>query len=86
MSQKLTLTRRVVQASFLGVVVLGTFVWRANCERWCPFGGVEAIATYATEGDMLCSLGTSNFFILGGVLLMTLLLRRVFCGYICPIG
>ena len=86
MSQKLTSIRRVVQAGFLGVVVLGTFVWRANCERWCPFGGVEAIYTYATEGDMLCSLGTSNFFILGGVLLMTLLLRRAFCGYICPIG
>ena len=64
----------------------GTFVWQANCERWCPFGGVEAIDSYAAEGDMLCSLGTSNFFILGGVVLMTLLLRRAFCGYVCPIG
>ena len=27
-----------------------------------------------------------NFFILGGVLLATLLLRRAFCGYVCPIG
>jgi ferredoxin len=86
MNGKLQRTRRIVQGGFLGLVVLGTFVWRANCERWCPFGGVEAIASYVTDGDLLCSLGTSNFFLLGGVLLMTLLLRRAFCGYVCPIG
>jgi ferredoxin len=80
------LTRRVVQAGFLGLVLWGAFVAGGNCERWCPFGGVEAIYTYATEGDVLCSLGTSNFFILGGVLLMTLLVRRAFCAYVCPIG
>jgi ferredoxin len=38
------------------------------------------------EGNMLCSLGVSNFFILGGVLASTLLVRRAFCGYMCPIG
>ncbi len=78
--------RRTVQTVFLALVLLGAFAWRANCERWCPFGGVEAMASYLAEGDMLCSLGTSNFFILGGVLGMTLLLRRAFCGYMCPIG
>jgi ferredoxin len=35
---------------------------------------------------MLCSLGVSNFYILGGVLLITLLARRAFCGYMCPVG
>jgi len=79
-------TRRIVQGSALALVLVGVFVWGANCERWCPFGGVEALYTYAAEGNMLCSLGTSNFFILGGVLLATLLLRRAFCGYLCPIG
>jgi ferredoxin len=79
-------TRRVVQFGFLALVLVGVFGVRANCERWRPFGGVEALYTYAREGDMLCSLGVSNFFILGGVLLTTLLLRRAFCSYICPIG
>jgi len=78
--------RRIVQLGFLALVLVGVFGLRANCERWCPFGGVEAIYTYATEGNMLCSLGTSNFFILGGVLASALLLRRAFCGYVCPIG
>ena len=79
-------TRRVVQSCFLALVLAGVFAFHANCERWCPFGGVEAIYTYVAEGNMVCSLGVSNFFILGGVLSATLLVRRAFCGYMCPIG
>jgi ferredoxin len=79
-------TRRVIQFGFLALVVGGVFVLGANAERWCPFGGVEALYEYATEGTMLCSLGVSNFYVLAGVLVMTLLLRRAFCGYLCPIG
>ena len=79
-------SRRTLQFGFLALVLVGAFGIRADCEHWCPFGGVEALYTYATEGNMLCSLGTSNFFILGGVLLMTVLLRRAFCGYVCPLG
>ncbi len=82
----MTRTRHIVQGCFLVLVLLGVFLLDANCERWCPFGGVEAIYTYAAEGNMLCSLGVSNFFILGGVLSATLLVRRAFCGYMCPIG
>jgi len=82
----MTRTRRVVQLGFLALTLVGVFVVQGNAERWCPFGGVEALYTYATEGNMTCSLGTSNFFILGGVLLGALLVRRAFCGYACPIG
>ena len=85
-SLNVTLTRRVVQGFFLATVLSGVFLWGANCERWCPFGGVEALYTYIAEGNMLCSLGVSNFFILGGVICATLLVRRAFCGYLCPIG
>jgi len=79
-------TRRFVQFAFLLFVLAGVFLVGADAERWCPFGGVEAIYTYIDEGSMTCSLGVSNFFILGGILLMVLLLRRAFCGYACPIG
>lgn len=79
-------TRRVVQFGFVALTIVGVFVVHGNAERWCPFGGVEAIYTYITEGNMVCSLGVSNFYILAAVLLITLLLRRAFCGYLCPIG
>ncbi len=82
----LHLTRRVVQVAFLVLTLVAVFVVGANAELWCPFGGVEALYEYVTEGTMLCSLGVANFFVLASVLLMTLLLRRVFCGYVCPLG
>ena len=72
--------------AFLALTLAAVFVFRGNAERFCPFGGVEALYAYVTEGNTLCSIGVSNFFVLGGVLLSVLLLRRAFCGYACPIG
>jgi ferredoxin len=79
-------TRKIVQAAVLVLTIVGVFVVGANAEVWCPFGGIEGLYTYWSEGNLTCSLGVSNFYILAGVLLMTLLLRRAFCGYMCPIG
>ena len=79
-------TRRIVQLAFLVLTLVGVFVVGGNAERWCPFGGVEAAYGYIKEGNLLCSLGVSNFYILAAVIITTLLLRRVFCGYMCPIG
>jgi len=78
--------RTLVQAGFVALTLYGVFFVGANAERWCPFGGIEAIYTYATEGNLLCSLGVSNFYVMAAVLLMTILFRRAFCGYVCPIG
>ncbi|MFH1999432.1 MAG: 4Fe-4S binding protein [Planctomycetota bacterium] len=72
--------------SFLILTLAGVFLFKANAERWCPFGGVEALYTYMTEGNLVCSLAVSNFYILAAVLVITLWLRRAFCGYACPIG
>ncbi|MEN8150953.1 MAG: 4Fe-4S binding protein [Planctomycetota bacterium] len=78
--------RTLVQAGFVALTLYGVFFVGANAERWCPFGGVEAIYTYATEGNLLCSLGVSNFYVMAAVLISVLLFRRAFCGYVCPIG
>ncbi|MEW6250358.1 MAG: 4Fe-4S binding protein [Planctomycetota bacterium] len=80
------LTRRVVQLAFLVLTVAGVFVMQGHAERWCPFGGVEALYGYVERGELTCSLHISNFYILGGVLLMAVLLRRAFCGWVCPVG
>ncbi len=83
---KMCNTRRLVQFGFLALVLVGVYGLRAHAERWCPLGGLEGLYTYATEGTMVCSLAVSNLYLLGGVLLTALLLRRAFCGYACPIG
>ena len=78
--------RNMAQAAFLGVTLVGVFVVRGNAERWCPFGGVEALYTYWADGDLICSLGVSNFYALAGLVVSVLVLRRAFCAYLCPIG
>lgn len=78
--------RHIVQAIIFLVILVAVFLIQGNAEKWCPFGGVEAIYTYIKEGNMPCSLGVSNFYILAAVLLITLLVKRAFCGYLCPIG
>jgi ferredoxin len=79
-------SRALVQSAFVLLVVAGVFLVGGNAERWCPFGGAEAVYTYVHEGNLPCSLGVSNLFMFGGVLLTALLLRRAFCGYACPVG
>ena len=79
-------TRHVIQGLFLGLVLVGVYVFGKNLEVWCPFGGIECLSLYIHDGKMLCALGSSNFFILVAILLLTLALRRVFCGYMCPLG
>jgi polyferredoxin len=78
--------RRIVQLAFLALTIVGVFILRGNAERWCPFGGIEAAYLYLAQGDLICSLGVSNFYVLAGVLVLALVLRRAFCGYVCPIG
>lgn len=79
-------TRHVIQGLFLALIVAGVFVFHRNLEVWCPFGGVECLSLYLHTGKMLCALGASNFFILAAILVLTLGLKRVFCGYMCPLG
>lgn len=79
-------TRRIVQLSFFSIISSLVFIFRRNVEAFCPFGAIETLHIYLTKGKMLCSLGVGNIVVLLFVLLLTLFFRRVFCGYICPIG
>jgi polyferredoxin len=78
--------RHRIQLFFFVWIMLGAFVLRRNIEAWCPMGGMEALYRYLTGGTMLCSLAITNFFMLIGVLLLALAFKRVFCGYLCPLG
>ena len=58
----------------------------ANPEAYCPFGGLEALATYAQRGSLPCSMTTMQ--ILMGIVLAAavIFLSKLFCAYLCPIG
>lgn len=89
--------RRLIQLGF-ALFILYTLVVHAlvgegsgaittSAEAYCPFGGLETLYTYVSSGGTLVShTHLSNLVILGAVLLLALLARGAFCGWICPLG
>lgn len=52
----------------------------------CPFGAVATFTRYILHGKFIPETQPSNFWIFLSVILLTLILGRVFCGWICPLG
>lgn len=83
--------RTLSQLIFLSITIwigvqMAMGVRGATIERYCPFGGVETLIPWLNKTGTLCSLSTLNISILVGVLLITILFKRVFCSHICPMG
>ena len=58
----------------------------ADPERYCPFGGLEALGTYLASDTLPCSM-TSVQIVMGIALAAAVVLfGKLFCAYLCPIG
>jgi hypothetical protein len=87
--------RRAVQMLVLGVVsVLAANRWAAAAsgpavtspEAVCPFGGLETLATFLTTGVFVPHVHAANLVLAIAVLLLALVARGAFCGWVCPLG
>jgi polyferredoxin len=84
--------RHAVQA----VVVAGIawIVWSkavsgpgsASAEAFCPFGGFETAWTWLTTGATVSHVHTANLVLAGVVIVLALIGRGFFCGWLCPLG
>lgn len=70
--------------SGLGVKLFG--LEPSDPEKYCPFGGLQALATYISRASLPCSM--SSLQILMGIAVATavILFSKLFCAFICPIG
>jgi NapH/MauN family ferredoxin-type protein len=76
---------------FLAVqhVIVGedSAVVTASPEAFCPFGGLETLYKYFTEGGAFVShTHLSNVIVLIAVAVTAVFLRSAFCGWVCPLG
>ena len=79
----------IVFASFLlGVrhVMPGEASTAGSFDAFCPFGGIETLLPYLLRGETLKTTNMMNFALLIGVLGVSLVAGRAFCGWICPLG
>ena len=83
--------RRTIQ---LGVLLAALYTGYAlargwaltSVEKYCPFGGVATGWSVLTGGRFTCATGEHNVTILIALLVLTLLARKSFCAWVCPVG
>ena len=55
-------------------------------DAFCPMGGIETFIPYILTGQTLKTTNLLTFAVLIGVIGVSLLAGRAFCGWMCPIG
>jgi len=85
------IVRTLFQAGFvIAMAVVGlrwTFGGHAlTCETYCPFGGLETAYSLLTGRHFTCATSEANFIFFLGMMGLTLLAKKSFCSWICPLG
>ena len=55
-------------------------------EKYCPFGGIASLASKLNQGTMACTMGEVQVALGVGLLFGALIVGKLFCSYVCPIG
>jgi len=58
----------------------------ADFEAYCPFGGMQSLASYFSSHSLACSMTTVQIALGLALLLAVVFFSKLFCSYICPIG
>ncbi|MBI4868123.1 MAG: 4Fe-4S binding protein [Candidatus Wallbacteria bacterium] len=83
--------RRMTQAAFVLLAAgagLGLAMgWLSGgVERFCPFGGIETLWSVATQQRFTCATGPYNLTLMIALVAATVVVRKAFCSWICPVG
>lgn len=82
-----TVFQLVVVAAVIAVGVRFAMGWSlTSIEKYCPFGGLETAYAFFTRQKFTCAAGELNLSLFFALLGLTLLARKAFCGWACPLG
>lgn len=88
---KATRIRRIFQIVVfvaMGMLILRNVLGKtySTPETYCPMGGLVSLYAFITGKTPPCSMSETNLVLFIAVLLLALLAKRSFCGWICPVG
>ena len=55
-------------------------------EKYCPMGGLQALATYLAKNSLPCSMSMIQIAMGIALVAAVVLFSKLFCAYICPVG
>ena len=55
-------------------------------EAYCPFGGMQSLASYLSIHSLACSMTTIQIALGIALIAGVILFSKLFCSYLCPIG
>lgn len=58
----------------------------SDFEAYCPFGGIASLGSKLSQGTMSCNMSETQVLLGIGVIVGILLIGKLFCSYVCPIG
>jgi polyferredoxin len=97
-ARKKTTSLMTIRRWLQGLAMLGTFLiglrhilpgeasTGGTFDAFCPFGGIETLLPFLARGQTLKTTNLLNFALLIGVLGVSLVAGRAFCGWLCPLG
>ena len=86
---------RRLRIAFQVVVVVAVLVtglrfamgWsRTSVETYCPFGGLESVLSLLTQQTFTCAVGERNLTLFAALILLTLISKKSFCAWVCPVN
>jgi polyferredoxin len=88
---RIKVARRLFQVFFLGSVVLLAVKLLAGAatrtvEYYCPMGGVVSIYGLFRKQQFICALTEMNLSLALALFAGTILTKKSFCSWVCPIG
>lgn len=55
-------------------------------EKYCPFGGLQALATFLANNSLPCSMSCVQVMMGLALAAAVILFSKLFCSFICPLG
>lgn len=85
--------RLIILAAFLLVITAVTYLHQVNgggespsIHALCPYGGLESLYNVIFSGTYIQKIFLGTITLLAITILISIIFRRSFCGYICPFG